>query len=114
MIHLQPNQVHKVESVNNLVLMEITRYQDNVYLINSVQEGLWVLFDGQHAEISASALMKSKAFGLCGDLNGENTADLKTPGRCLLSQPKLAAYSYMLTQTPGCQGIPNLNLPPIL
>jgi len=109
-VTLQPGEVKRFVDQNSLVLLEITRYEDNVYLVNAVQEGLWVLFDGQHAEISASALMKSKAYGLCGDLNGENTADLKTPQRCLMSQPKLAAYSYMFHVPNTCQGIPSQDI----
>merc|ERR1712117_659121 len=35
-----------------------------------------------------------------------NTADLKTPRKCLMSKPRLAAFSYMIAE-PSCQGIPS-------
>merc|ERR1711934_483549 len=74
--------------------------------MGAIQESLWVLFDGKNAEISGSTLLRSRSCGLCGDLNGENTADLKTPERCIMSRPRLAAYSYMI-QEASCAGIPS-------
>ena len=53
------------------------RYKDNVYYVYFVQEGLLILFDGENIEISPSQILKARACGLCGDLDHENTADLK-------------------------------------
>merc|ERR1719495_2665091 len=53
-------------------------------------------------------LLRARSVGLCGDLNAETTADLKTPERCIMSQPRLAAYSYMIQES--CQGIPSQDL----
>merc|ERR1711935_344945 len=89
------------------------RYEDNAYFVNAYQEGLWVIFDGKNTEISGSALLRSRSCGLCGDLNGENTADLKTPERCIMSRPRLAAYSYMI-QEASCAGIPAKTWPSTL
>merc|ERR1739848_335089 len=80
-------------------------YTDNVYLVNAFKEALWVLFDGERLEVSGSYMLKSRAVGLCGDLNGENTADLKTPGQCIMSRPLFAAFSHMIPV--ACQGIPS-------
>merc|ERR1712105_575614 len=41
---------------------------------------------------------KSRAVGLCGDMNGEVSADLKTPGMCVM-RPRLAAITYMLNKS---------------
>jgi len=98
-----------IDDANRIPILDVKRFQDSVYLIEAVQEDLWVLFDGKHVEISASALLRSRSLGLCGDLNGENTADLKTPERCIMSRPQLAAYSYMIQES--CQGIPSQDLP---
>merc|ERR1719378_1879734 len=51
-------------------------------------------------------ILRNKACGLCGDLNGEKTADLKTTHQCIRSSPTLAAYSYMITDS-SCQGVPS-------
>merc|ERR1719219_1120645 len=91
--------------VNGMEIMEVKRYQDNVYLVNAFREGLWVLFDGERLEVSGSYLLKSRSAGLCGDLNGENTADLKTPGQCIMSKNIFAAFSYMIPEK-TCRGIP--------
>merc|ERR1719153_1388469 len=38
-------------------------------------------------------------------MNDEKTADLKSAGNCIMTQPKLAAFSYMV-QDGQCAGIP--------
>lgn len=108
-VDAQPGVPLIIRNEQGLEILEIIRYQDNVYLVNAIQESLWVLFDGKNAEISGSALLRSRSCGLCGDLNGENTADLKTPERCIMSRPRLAAYSYMI-QEASCAGIPSQDL----
>lgn len=104
-VRVQPGRVHQIKDANNQVIMEVKRYADNVYLVNAIRESLWVLFDGKRIEVSGSYMLRSRACGLCGDLNGENTADLKTPEMCLMSRPRFAAYSYMIQES--CQGIPS-------
>jgi len=97
-------------STSGKVLVEMKRYSDDVYAVVLPQENLEVLFDGHRVEIVAPQMLKSRACGLCGDLNGENTADMKTPRECVMSQPKLAAFAYMLNKEGGegsCQGIPS-------
>merc|ERR1711874_722003 len=85
------------------------RFEDNVYSVHAIQEHLMVLFDGKHAQIFGSPLLRARSVGLCGDLSAETTADLKTPDSCIMSRPRLAAYSYMIQES--CQGIPSQDLP---
>merc|ERR1712200_353738 len=89
-------------SANNM------KIQDNAYEIYAVQEGLFMTFDGKHAQIFGNYLLRSRSCGLCGDLDAETTADLKTPQRCIMSRPRFAAYSYMIQDS--CQGIPSQDL----
>merc|ERR1719430_2964019 len=56
-----------------------------------------VMTDGKSVEVIAPQLLKNRAIGLCGDMNGEEIADLSTPKRCIM-QPKLVAISYMLNR----------------
>jgi len=90
----------------------IKRFVDNVYLVNIPNQSLTVLTDGVSVEVVAPQVLKSRAAGLCGDMNGEISADLKTPRMCIM-KPKLAALSYMLNKSgssslfPTCSGIPS-------
>jgi len=106
-LSIQPGHMREIRTQDMTKVMEIKRFQDNVYLVNAIREKLWVLTDGERIEVSASYMLRSKACGLCGDLNGENTADLKTPERCIMSRPRFAAYSYMMQEPTSCQGIPS-------
>nr|ADD73551.1 vitellogenin 1 [Paracyclopina nana] len=100
-IRLQSGEVRQF----NEEQLELRRFRDNVYLASFAKESLWVLFDGERIEISPSQMLKSRACGLCGDNNGENTADLLTPRNCLMSKPRFAAYTYMIQEN-SCQGVP--------
>jgi hypothetical protein len=103
-LHMQQGEIKKIRE-NGREVMEVKRYKDNVYLINMIEESLWVLTDGKRIEVSGSYLLRARACGLCGDLNGENTADVRTPRMCVMSRPRYAGYSYMLEES--CQGIPS-------
>merc|ERR1719175_242965 len=87
-IQVQPGMVKVICDVNGLEILHIKRFEDNVYLVHAIQEHLMVLFDGKHAQIFGSPLLRARSVGLCGDLNAETTADLKTPERCIMSQPR--------------------------
>merc|ERR1719447_1433099 len=89
MIKVQPGEV-KVIRHNGLEILEIKMTQDNAY------------------EIYGNYLLRSRSCGLCGDLDAEIMADLKTPQRCIMSRPRFAAYSYMIQNS--CQGIPSQDL----
>merc|ERR1711951_97415 len=92
------------------ILLIVQRFQDAVLVHLPEQMGK-VLSNGSMIEVVAPQLMKSRTVGLCGDMNGERSADLKTPGMCVL-RPRLAALSYMLNKSgaePGfvrCSGLP--------
>merc|ERR1711988_1125511 len=99
-IKVQPGMVKVIRDVNGLEILHIKRFEDNVYSVHAIQEHLMVLFDGKHAQIFGSPLLRARSVGL--------SADLKTPQRCIMSQPRLAAYSYMIQES--CQGIPSQDL----
>merc|ERR1711862_1091194 len=88
----------KVIRHNGVQILHIQRYEGNVYSVHAVQENLMVSFDGKHAQIFGTPLMRGRSCGLCGDLDTEITADLKTPERCIMSRPRFAAYSYMIQE----------------
>merc|ERR1719402_1751101 len=78
-----------------MVIVEIKRHQDGVHHVYVATQLLHVLTDGKSVEVVAPQLLKNRAVGLCGDLNGEEVADLPSPQKCIM-KPKLAAESYML------------------
>merc|ERR1711976_1078882 len=108
-IQVHHNQVKEITNSQGRVVMEVMRYVDNVYHILLRNENTLVLFNGERVEISAPQMLKSRACGLCGDLDHENTADLQTPERCIMSKPLYSAYSYMIEES--CQGIPSQDKP---
>merc|ERR1712212_1284588 len=69
-------------------ILQIQRFEDNVYGVHAVQENTMVLFCGKHAQIFGTPLLRARSCGLCGNLNAEATADLKTPERCIMSRPR--------------------------
>jgi len=106
-VEVLPGEV-KVIRHNGLQILHIKRFEDNVYAVHAVQEQVMVMFCGKHVQIFGNPLLRARSCGLCGDLNAETTADLKTPERCIMSHPRFAAYSYMIQDS--CQGIPSQDL----
>jgi len=106
-VEVLPGEV-KVIRHNGLEILHVKRYEDNVYEVHAVQEHVMVMFCGKHVQIFGNPLLRARSCGLCGDLNAETTADLKTPERCIMSRPRFAAYSYMIQDS--CQGIPSQDL----
>merc|ERR1711973_250981 len=97
---------------NGVIAAIIKRFADNVFEVTIPRQMLMVRTDGVSVEVVAPQLLKSRALGLCGDMNGEVTADLKTPRRCIM-EPRLAAISFILNKTgsrssvfPTCSGAP--------
>jgi len=78
------------------VVLKIYLHKDGVVAVENPIEKLTVFFDNKKIEIVAAQRFHNRACGLCGDLNQENTADLKSPQKCLFSQDRFAAYSYMI------------------
>merc|ERR1712042_93306 len=103
--------VKKISSTGSLIAF-VKRYVDNVYLVTIPSQSLTVLTDGVSIEIAAPRFLKARTVGLCGDMNSEVSADLKTPRRCIMPAP-LAAVSYILNKSgnspsfPQCSGIPS-------
>merc|ERR1712002_1158663 len=67
---------------------KIVKYADGVFEIHAIRHRLMIL-----------------AIGLCGDMNDEKAADVKSAKQCVMSSPRLAAYSFMV-QDRKCAGIP--------
>merc|ERR1712240_732567 len=92
------------------IILIVHRYED-VILVHIPEQMLKVLFNGSMVEVVAPPLFKSRAVGLCGDMNGERSADLRTPAKCVL-RPRLAALSFMLNKSgteaglERCSGLP--------
>merc|ERR1712042_157632 len=83
----------------------VTKYLDGVYTIYSRKYGVEIIADGERLEVrSYPILFRDRVTGLCGDLNGEWLADLKTPKQCILPVPKLTAMTFMLEEQ--CSGMP--------
>merc|ERR1712055_762250 len=99
------------KSPEGKILVILKLFQDNVVSVYVPEQGLQVLSNGIMIEVVAPQLLKSRAVGLCGDMNGEKSADLKTPRMCVM-RPHLAALSFILNKSgsaPGferCAGIP--------
>jgi hypothetical protein len=86
------------------VTLEIQSYLDGVVVVREFQSMLEVSFDGQRIEVVAPQLIRTRACGICGDMNGETNADIRTPKMCVFKKPRIAAYTYMIKES--CQGVP--------
>merc|ERR1711974_449828 len=111
-------QVHPIvgkvvkKSVQGKITAMVMMFQDGVVSVHVPEQGITVLSNGVLVEVVAPQLLKSRAVGLCGDMNGERSADLKTPGQCVM-RPHLAALSYLINKSGSasgferCSGIPS-------
>ena len=85
----------------------VTSYEDGVYSIVSKLYGFSVYVDKDSIEVKTyQHILRNRACGLCGDLNDETTADVKSAKECVMSSPKLSAFTYMI-QDSSCQGVPS-------
>jgi len=112
---INPSETHVEKNAQTgMIIVEIKHYQDGVYHVYAPSQLLHVFTDGKSIEVVAPQLLKNRAVGLCGDLNGEVVADLPSPQKCIM-KAKFAAYSYMLnkqgTSPPRCAGIPQQDVP---
>ena len=103
---------------NGVLLFKIKHYKDGVFYVileeKFYKPNLHIITDGERIEIPDElCIMHARTVGLCGDMNGETVADLPSPQQCIL-EPKMAAYSYMLSNAGDgqrCAGIPTADLP---
>merc|ERR1719300_1990478 len=72
------------KSVQGKIAAMVMMFQDGVVSVHVPEQGITVLSNGVLVEVVAPQLLKSRAVGLCGDMNGERSADLKTPGMCVM------------------------------
>merc|ERR1719228_1864327 len=85
----------------------ITKYEDGVFEIYSAMYGMTIRADSMSTQVvTFQQKLRNLACGLCGDMNGEKTADMKSAKQCIMSSPKLAAYSFMVEDR-KCAGIPS-------
>jgi len=85
---------------------QITKYEDGVFEIQSIKYGLTVRADSMSTQVvTFQQKLRGLACGLCGDLNDERMADMRSAKQCVMSSPRLAAYSYMVADR-KCAGIP--------
>jgi len=83
----------------------VTKFEDGVYSIYSAKYGVEVIADGERMKVKTNQLVfRNKATGLCGDLNGEKSSDLKTGRQCVLSESRLTGLRFML-EDGKCQGL---------
>lgn len=105
-VPVKSNEYFIRKSESGRVVLRIYKNRDNVVTVENPIESLSVYFDTKRIEIVAPQRLHNRACGLCGDLNGENTADLKTPEKCLMRKDRFAAYSYMV-KSGSCPGVPS-------
>merc|ERR1711931_167746 len=100
------------KSPEGKILVILQHFKDNVVSVYVPEQGLQVLSNGIMIEVVAPQLLKSRTVGLCGDMDGEKSADLRTPRMCIM-RPHLAALSFIVNKSgsaPGferCAGIPS-------
>jgi len=85
---------------------KIVKYADGVFEIHAIRHGLMIRADSMSAQVATfQHRLRNLAIGLCGDMNDEKAADVKSAKQCVMSSPRLAAYSFMV-QDRKCAGIP--------
>ena len=109
MIEIEKQMTEFVEEEHNYYSDKntyVTSYEDGVYSIVSKLYGFSVYVDQESIEVKTyQHILRNRACGLCGDLNDESTADVKSAHACVMSSPKLSAFTYMI-QDSSCQGVP--------
>jgi len=102
-INGEPKELVSTINHNNTI---ITKYLDGVVAIYSKMYGIEVRADSERLEVhSDPVIFRNRATGLCGDLNGEWNADLKSPKQCIMPVPKMTAFTFMI-EDGKCKGIP--------
>jgi hypothetical protein len=93
----------------------VTKFADGVVAVRTPTAAIFaplmvrleVFFDGERVEIVGPTRIRNRMCGICGDLNMEKTADLKSPAGCVFSKKRFAIYSYQVPTAAGtCPAIP--------
>merc|ERR1711962_1304786 len=87
----------KKDTQSHDVIVAIKQYHDGVFHIYAPEQMMHVLTDGKSIEVIAPQVLKNRAAGLCGDMNGEEVVDLSSPRKCIM-KPKLVAIAFMLNK----------------
>merc|ERR1711976_670625 len=113
---LQQSQQLLKEQQQNFQQLQQNVYEDQDTIVSSYVDGVYSLFsrkyqieviaDGQRLKVkSPQYIFRNRVTGMCGDLNGEWSADMKSAKQCIVTKPKLSAFSFML-EDGKCQGVP--------
>ncbi|CAB4065733.1 unnamed protein product [Lepeophtheirus salmonis] len=73
-------------STEGRTVIKFWSYLDGTVVVKHIKTGLIVIFDGERIEVNPPAFLSSKACGICGDMNGESSADLASPKMNLVKE----------------------------
>merc|ERR1711934_887572 len=105
-IEVPRSERHTIMGGEGHIVAKIIKSKDNVVILKSSK--ISVFFDGKRVKLEGSNLLKNKLCGLCGDNNNNKIADVPSPGKCLLSTPKLELASYRVSlPSKPCSPLPS-------
>merc|ERR1712037_654110 len=105
-IEVPRSERHTISGSEGHIVAKIIKSKDNVVILKGSK--ISVLFDGKRVKLEGSNLLKNKLCGLCGDNNNNKIADVPSPGKCLLSTPKLELASYRVSlPSKPCSPLPS-------
>merc|ERR1712037_894545 len=100
-VTMKPEGEHVIVKVNGSPI-EVPRSERHTIM---GREGHIV---AKRVKLEGSNLLKNKLCGLCGDNNNNKIADVPSPGKCLLSTPKLELASYRVSlPSKPCSPLPS-------
>merc|ERR1712010_260854 len=105
-IEVPRSERHTIMGSEGHIVAKIIKSKDNVVILKGSK--ISVLFDGKRVKLEGSNLLKNKLCGLCGDNNNNKIADVPSPGKCLMSKPKLELASYRVSlPSKPCSPLPS-------
>ncbi|CAG0917423.1 unnamed protein product [Notodromas monacha] len=100
------NAPHEIKEQGQVVI-RINKRSDGEVSVECPSRGLQVTSDGHNIRVQASAMLRGRMCGLCGDYNGEKDAELKGPRGCVHLSPISFGRSYAV-HSEGCSSLPQL------